>query len=258
MRKIFSATLILSLFIFSSCKEDPIIDTTGDLEINFTAEYGGEPLVIYRDYTFPESELRIRFQKFQYYLSDVSLITDGSSDVTILSEIELLEAFNNHDTDEKAELGEGRKYETIPTGTYSGLRMGIGVSNELNVRNTEYPLSHPLGKNFWDGWSSYIFAKIEGNMDVNADGEYGTESAEKFVLHTGSNTVYQTITFPEPIVISDNANTLMNISVDVKDLFTNTEGELYDIINENTTHDPASLESGLFLMENFNRAMVVE
>ena len=253
--------LFCALFFigFTSCKPDEVIDEnrTANVEVNFTTEYAGTPLVMFAEETYPESSMTMRIKKTEFFITDLVLLQDGSSDETELSEVELLK-FSDFSSEETAERGTARAYENIPVGTYSGVRMGLGVNPDLNRATTgEYGQGDPLGQNFWDGWSSYVFAKFEGDLDVNNNADFNDDDDISFALHTGSNEAFRTVTLNMPVVVTADENNVISIAFDMQKLFVSGDGVVYDIISTPTSHTSDNLDAINELSDNFANAFSV-
>lgn len=259
MKNLFFLFCALFLIGFTSCEPDAVVDEnrTANVEVNFKTEYAGTPLIMFADETYPESSMTMRVKKTEFFITDLVLLQDGSSDETELSEVELLK-FSDFSSEEAAARGTARAYENIPVGTYSGVRMGIGVNPDLNRATTgEYGQGDPLGQNFWDGWSSYVFAKFEGDIDVNSNGNFDDEDDLSFALHTGSNEAFRTVTLNMPIVVSADENNIISIAFDLQKLFISPNGEVYDIIESPSSHTTGDLDAIIELSDNFANAFSV-
>ncbi len=254
MKKILFSTLALVVLLMVSCKPDPIIeeDKTANIEVNFVAEYQDSPLVVFgEDYSYPELGNAFNVKKFQFLITDLVLLKDGTGDATELAEVELIE-FTDKTTEDLAVKGTARSYESIPVGEYSGIRFGFGVNNELNRAETQenYTAGEPLTKDFWAGWNSYIFSKIEGDFDMNGDGLYDDASDFSYSLHTGTNEGYNVITINAPITVAVDSDNVTKIVVDLGKMLGN-DSEVYDIvdIDNRTTHSLDNVGEVLQLLD---------
>ena len=90
MKKLLLLTLLALPLLASDCdKESELIKGTVDL--NFVGDFGDSPLLMYaREYPY-EDGMNVKFQLFQFYISEVTLLKEGNSaeDVEIL-EVELV------------------------------------------------------------------------------------------------------------------------------------------------------------------------
>jgi len=261
MKHILFSSFALAILLMVSCKPDPVIgeNTTASIEVNFVAEYKGNPLVIFgENYTYPAPENTFNVKKFQFFITDLVLLKDGTGDATELAEVELIE-FTDKTTLDLATKGTARSYESIPVGEYSGIRFGLGVNNELNKAETQenYTSGDPLTNDFWPGWNSYIFSKMEGDFDMNGDGLYDDDSDFSYSLHTGTNDGYNLITLNAPISVVADANNVTKIVVDFEKMLTSSEGDVYDVIETRTTHSLSNIDQVLELLENSKDAFSI-
>jgi hypothetical protein len=261
MKKILFSTLTLALLLMVSCKPDPVVeeDRTANIEVNFVAEYQNSPLVVFgEDYTYPEFGNTFNVKKFQFLITDLVLLKDGTGDATELAEVELIE-FTDKTTEDLAVKGTARSYESIPVGTYSGIRFGLGVNNELNKAETQedYTAGEPLTLDFWSAWNSYIFSKMEGDFDMNGDGLYDDSTDFSYSLHTGTNEGYNVITLNAPITVTANSDNVTKIVVDFEKILISSTGETYDVIETKTTHSLGDIDKVLQLLDNSKNAFSI-
>ena len=220
--KIFSRLFLLLLLAgttFYACMDDDDSlgpNETTELRIDFRGEFNGEPLAIQREtYAYADSQ-DVNLQLFQYYVSDLALIPAGGGPDVPLSEI-LLVRYNSALDDEL----DTRTF-TVPGGAYSGLRLGLGVSPDLNaIDPNNFSANDPLNENeFWNANARYVFAKIEANTDLDADGTLESN----LTLHMGADTLYRTLTLNQPFTLDGNGDPTLTV---VADVFSTLAG--YDI-----------------------------
>ncbi len=233
------ALLGLSLTFFSAdCggREDDLVDEFGEVELNFQGFFGAEPLVMLaKEYDY-EAGMDVRFQLFQFYVSEINLISKSGEKVR-LGEIELIN-FENVQSDEAASKGLSFAFGNIPAGEYRAIEMGIGVSGDLNEKApSDYAVGHPLAfqGNYWSGLSSYIFTKIEGNADLNGDGEF----TEKLTFHIGEKEdvpLYQTISLDYDLTVSKDQSTVLPLSVDLKQVISPNSSNFLDFREVSQDH----------------------
>ena len=102
----------------------------------------------------------------------------------------------------------------------------IGVSPEDNAKEpADFPSDNVLSNaaEYWPGWSSYIFAKVEGFIDLDGDGDEETG----FALHMGADDAFRSVTISDKMVLDEN-NTKLYIDINLENLFMNN-GVMYDI-----------------------------
>lgn len=73
---------------------------------------------------------------------------------------------------------------------YIGLKIGFGVFFEFNVIILfDYDLMYLLFQNYWEDVFSYIFFKVEGNVDLDVDGQF----QDKFIYYVGGDNNYSMV-----------------------------------------------------------------
>jgi len=244
--------LLFGAFSLSTCKDD---DEPADQQDNFTltfrATYDGELLEKYKNY--PYGDKVILFDKFNTYLSDIALL-DGTSE-RLLSDIEMVNFTPDLAPDNKT-VEVTYKF-TVPSGDYTGLKIGYGVKADLNAKDpADFPTDHPLyiESEYWSGWKSYIFTKVQGKVDLDGD---NTPEANIF-YHCGSDPVYNEATFSKNISIAGTGSLV--VEIDLKKLFT-FDGQLLDLTqsgNRTTSHDASNIALGEKVMGNFKNATILK
>lgn len=214
---------------------------TGDLLFNVKLEYQGQPLVIFDDYVYPDGK-KLNFTRVSFYTSDLKL------DETLVSEVDFHNLTNSHSTAELAEIGYSMLYENVPLGSYSEVSFNIGVPAELNAKDPgEFPSGHPLAKpaENWFSWKSFIFLKIEGNIDFNND----DVKEAGFALHTGSDEALRKIRIDYPIEVFSSVQREVNLTFDIYDLFNGPE-RIYPIEEYPQIHSLTQLDGVIELSNN--------
>ena len=205
----------------------------GSLEIVFKGSFGADPLYMFdRAYNY-RGDAEIKWQLFQFYLSDLELISSNSAlESQQLSPVELVD-FGNIQSEREALEGFSLRFDDLEVGTYSGLQFGLGVAPELNTTQpSDYSPAEPLAQvsSYWEAASSYIYTKIEGNADLDLDGQFGEED-EKITYHLGASELYQKRTLPINIEIRENSTTTFVVNVDLLKALTedSTNGTFIDL-----------------------------
>lgn len=248
--RVLSFALLCSLLL-TTCKDDP---TTGDLDVVFTATYDDEPLVFLAEtYTYP-SGVDMQFQLVNYFVSNVTLVHANSSEDHLLSDVELLNFDDLYDR-AAAQAGLTRTYTAIPPGEYVGIRIGLGLSPELNATQPgDYNASHPLAENYWSIAKGYIFSKVEGVADLDGDSNFETG----LTYHTGKSDLYLEKTFNTAISIKAGEASAAQVVLDVAKILESGTGEFLDISQPTNTIDHSvKPEVYTFLWENFTNAFTV-
>ena len=257
MRKyyLFFILAIISISISCKPKKDTDLEKTSNVDLVLKAKYGNAPLILNKSYKYNDS-LSIRFNKFNFYISDMALLVStciGSQ--VALSEVEIVD-FNKTNVDSLSALaGYTLELKKIPVGEYVGIRFGIGVPSDLNRDNPDkYSLSHPLGQpdEYNNEWKSYIFSKIEGGVDTNNDGIYDLDIA----YQTGSNENYKEVCLFGDVLLQPDALGEIVLDIDLKKLFI-TDEKTFDIINMPTTYTEQGAEAAKIIMKNFKDAFTL-
>lgn len=242
--------LAASLVFFAACKDNNPVQQN-NFTLTFRALYDGQSLEKGKNY--PYADKVILFDKFNTYLSDIILLKGAEE--TRLSDIEWVDFTPDVAPDNKAV--DVTVKCTVPDGNYTGLKIGYGVRPDLNAKKpSDYPVGHPLylENEYWNGWNSYIFTKVQGRYDLNGD---NVPEANLF-YHCGSDAVYNTATFAKDIRVSGDASLV--VVFDLKKLFT-FDGQLLDLTdpaNQATSHDAGNIALGQKVMFNFKNATVLQ
>jgi hypothetical protein len=251
--KVFTALFLLgSILLFLPACEEESGTGLADVELQFNALFDTEPLVMLDETYSYEADMDMKLQLFQFYISDVQLIKSGTAQAgQELIDIELVsfgEVFSRAD----AEQGLSFQVADVPTGTYEGIRFGIGVSSDLNqTQPGDYTPPHPLDGHYWSWATGYVFTKVEGIADLDQDGVF----EEKLTFHIGKDENYRTVTFNQAIEIRDNSE--IDFTVDLRRVLVDAQGEFLDFRQTSVDHtnDPAI---GIFLMDNLVQAIELE
>ena len=253
MQKIWLPTALLAVAFLTGCKkeEHPVTDAKTDFDITFRATYDGEQVRRYTNYSFDGAP--IQFTGYALFLSDITLLK-GTEEIR-LSEIEYVNFFPSNLTSDLSDAPV-LTFEQVPEGEYTGIRLGFGVKPALNALNPgNFRPGEPLFNEFeyWAGWDSYIFSRIDGSYDPNSDGVFETT----LVYHCGGDGVYREFTFEKPIHIHAGAADL-GIDFDLKKMFVMPDGSLYDIVtNYATSNNPNNIVVASVLMDQYQRATVI-
>jgi hypothetical protein len=256
MKLINGILVVTAAFFFAACDkmEDPE-PATRDLEITFKALYDGNRLVKNIDY--PYADYKVQFSLFTSYFSDIRLLksTETGTSEVLLSEVEYIDftpqnAANDSAVDVTIRL-------KAPEGDYTGIKMGYGVKPSLNAKApADFPTGHPLNREveFWPGWKSYIFNKIEGQGDGNNDG-----IPDIFLIyHCGSDKVYREYEFMQPITVGEASQ--LTVEFDLKNLF-QVDNQWFDMTipsNQFTSNLATDVRVATILMDNFGRATKIK
>ena len=222
------------------------------VKLNFKGFYGEAPLVMFeREYAY-EGNMALKMQLFQFYLSEVRLLKGG--DEVLLTDIDLI-SFGDVYSDEEAAEGKNSSPAVVPPGTYDGIAFGFGVSPGLNATiPPDYPLTHPLGENYWEAAGSYIFFKFEGNVDLEPNGDF----SDKLTFHVGGNDNYRQLAFDKPITVEDEKETTLQFNIDLRKILVDQNtGEYLDFRQVMQSHSNES-PSATFMTNHVMDAIEME
>lgn len=255
MNKIlFSCALVLSFGLFT-CEKEKNQSDDGQLTLSFKGHFDNSNLKMFTaEYPY-EDNMKLRFQLFQFYISDVALLkTDNAAgDSLRLIDIELV-SFKNVQSDAAADKGITFSLKDIPPGTYKGIKFGIGVSADLNaVGPSSYTPPHPLDDNYWSWAAGYVFSKIEGNADLDNSGKFAT----KLTFHVGGNDFYRKKVLLKNIEIKEKGNTALNLEVDLHRVLAKSTSDYLDFRKVTQDHS-GNLTIAKFIADNLQEAVKLE
>jgi len=255
----FFLVVLLTGISLTSCTNDnnqPVQAPEGDVKLTFKANFKNEPLLMYDDTYDYEAGMKLRFQLFQFYISHLKLITEMED--TLSGGEELLDialvSFKDVNNMPAAEEGIVFQVEDVPAGKYKGIKLGVGVSDDFNATQPgDYPAGHPLSDNYWTAATGYIFSKIEGNADINGDGDF----SEKLTFHTGASELYREKVFIEDFEVKQGEPLELNFNIDLNNVLVKNAGEFLDFrqVTQDHTND---MEVAAFIANNLGNALSLE
>jgi len=248
-RKIAIATLVAGIsLVFIQCKDPEGNRQVSDLKVTFKVTYDGSSLEKYKDYLYDNHPLE--FSRFTLFLSDVTLL-NGAEGVKV-SDVEYLDFLPDNASDNLSVLV-SYTFKEVPDGTYTGIRMGYGVNATNNAKDpSDFPPSNPLynDNEYWLGWKSYIFCKIEGQGDADNDGQFD----HFLIYHCGGDGVYKVFEQVVPITVSPEAQPVQ-VEFDLRKLFIMDDGRYYNmVVNPATSNKKDSLRIANDIMRKFGEA----
>lgn len=233
------AFYILTVFIILGCTDKE--DGTGDLNITMNLTYDGEPLVMFQNYEYPDGRT-INFSRFSLYLSNIKL------DEQLISDIEYHTITDSHVDLAGAEAGYQWKITGIESGDYNSINFAVGVDETQNAKDPGlFESGHPLAKpaEHWFSWSSYIFLKLEANMDSNNDGNNDFPIA----LHLGSDDAFRIINLNKVIKINADETSETNIIFDLYEFLGGIDNT-YDVDSNPQIHSLEQQDAVVELANN--------
>lgn len=210
----------------------PTPDPIGTLRVIIRPTWDGAPFAMNAVY-HNVSGYRVKVEALKFYLGNVRLTNAGFFATT--KDVEYFDLRYNGDT---------VIWTGVPSGTWTGLRMGLGVPQALNDADPiVYPAGHPLSLEhgtYWTWATAYRFVMFDGRYDL--DGAGTGPVMQPFSMHTGLNICYREfdVQLATPLVITGQnmATVVLNLAVDE---FFHGDGGTLDLATENQSHgnDPA-------------------
>ena len=169
-----------------------------------------------------------------------------------LLDVELV-TFKDVQTLEQANEGVSFLIEQIPVGDYQGIRLVIGLTPELNATQpSDYVAGDPLSDHYWSWALGYVFTKIEGNADLNGDGNFD----EKLTYHIGHNDLAREKTFSGDITLEQGRTADIFFEVDALDVIRNQSTFIdFRITPQDHTND---MDLARFISDNLFNALIMK
>lgn len=254
MNKILFFLALVFCFGLLGCDKDKNQSNDGQLTLSFKGHFDDDRLKMFTTEYPYEDNMKLRFQLFQFYISDVALLkTDNpAGDSLQLIDVELV-SFKNIQSDVAADKGITFILKDIPPGSYKGIKFGLGVSADLNaVGPSSYTPPHPLDDNYWSWAKGYVFTKMEGNADLDNSGKFAT----KLTFHCGENEFYRRKVLLKNIEIKAKDNTDLNLAVDLHRVLAKSATEYLDFrkVTQDHTTDRSVAK---FIADNLQEAIKV-
>ena len=223
------------------------------MELTFKGKFGDETFLINKD-DYQYNNMDIRFEQFNFYISNVVLVKEGLSgqEETELFEIDFVDLSFKPSEISEAEAGITIKISNVPVGEYDAIKFGLGVPADLNKSSwDEFGEGHPLRRvlHHWAAWESFIFSKTEASVDIDNDGGF----VHKLSYHTGSDAAYRTKYAAKSITLTKDEVTNVSFDVDAKMMFQNV-----DIIQDFGTHNLANIALIERIMDNLEEVITVK
>lgn len=241
MKRILFLTAIPILFLLHGCSDDPV-----ELNIRFFLTYQDEPLIMLQNYSYPDGRL-MRISRVSFYLSDIAISTDDG--MHEISDVAFLDLSSSHATADAASRGFSFYSEILDMDRPDRLTFNVGLTNEQNSTSpSDYTSDHPLSRTgeYWTGWQSYIYVKVQGMIDLDNDGDPETGMA----LHLGSEPILRTMDLNFP----DDSGS-MDVVIDIRRFF---EGDrIFDIDSSPQIHSLEQIDAAIELIDNFCEAIQV-
>ena len=254
LNKLIFLLSLTTLVFLVSCEDDaPVTPQKANLHLRLALNYSGEPLVMFEPYTLNDS-VRVLFSRFSMYITDLEL-SNGSSPGIPLEEIGFHNLTDNFLDAQSAVEGYSLEFQDIEPGVYSGLKFGLGLPPDLNgMQPEDFEMDHPLHapEEYWLGWQSYVFVKIEGKIDADSDPE---EFEGNMALHLGGDQIFRTVQLNETINLESGKTTEAVLNIDLFDMFHPADSEAYDLLARPMIHSTSHLPQANELVDNLANAI---
>jgi len=260
MKKLLFLSAIFFVLLSSKCEDDnppePTDTDTATLELNFKSVFSGDPLLMYAsDYPY-EDNMAVRFQLFQFYISEVELLSEGYTDTggEMVLDVDLV-SFKDIQSVVAAEEGVTVSIPNLGADkSYTGIRFKIGVAPNLNSTTPgDYSVDHPLSNHYWSASMGYVFSKIEGNADLDGSGSF----SEKLTFHTGTDTFLRDVIFSTSFDLLEGETTNIEFEVDLQKVLVRDNGEFMDFRVTSADHTSNPDVAG-FIADNFPNAIQIK
>jgi hypothetical protein len=243
MKHIWIYGFLFFILINTACNKDETVDVS----LRFNLFYDGSPLVMFQEYAYPDGKA-FQFTRVSFFISDLRLDTDQGE--VVIKEVDFINLTQSHS--DPASAQEGFLYYTgsVPASSINRLSFNVGLTPEQNQTvPADYASGHPLARpgEYWLAWDSYIFAKIEGWVDLDGDGQVESGVA----LHLGSDAVQQKMAF-------DLESGTENIQLDLELKTTFEQDSIYDIETTPQIHTLSQLPYALELAQNLGKSFNVK
>ena len=230
MNKIAVISMLSLIVGFTACSPDESVQT-GEAQLSFKLEYGGNPLVVDAAYDYQSNS--VRFSEFNFIYSNLKLLrADGSS--IDLEEVGYLD-FGDTNTEESAVNGLNKSFVDLPMGSYTGISFTYGLDDSyLNKTPADFSTDNVLSNAglYWVAWGNYIICKLEARFESNGDGLYDDAS---FQYHLGGDTAYRTVTIDREFDLITDGITSIDLVLDLRKILL-IDNELIDPFEFNNTH----------------------
>jgi hypothetical protein len=231
MKKFWVLLIPVLAFSILSCNDENE-EAFGDVNLQFVAKYGADPVVIGEAYDFDQG--KIFFDKLRVYITNLDLKSDPGTEYEV-RDVEVLDFTNNNVNENAAAEGVTIMAEDMPVSGYRGLDFNVGLTNELNgMIPADFPASHPLSNTepYWSDWESYIFVTISGRADLDNDGTF----EQGFVYHVGGNSTRRNVSLDDRIIVVDGQSVNSKINFDLEKVLHDSNGTPFDIAAISQVH----------------------
>lgn len=224
----------------SSCGEEEMMNSS----VKFKMKYDDAPLVMFEELQYPDGK-NMFFTRISFFVENLKLVNSSGQEFMLLDR-DYVDLTADHGTNSSAEAGTFLGNIDLSPDVYN-VNFDIGVNSNDNKKTPiDFTSDDVLSRTseYWVGWKSYIFARVEGKIDLNGDGVI----EEGFSLHMGGDDAFKSIVCNDKVV--DDHNSEIVIEIDLEKLF-GSGNNLYDIAANPQIHAPTQNEFVKELAANF-------
>ncbi|MES2645492.1 MAG: MbnP family protein [Bacteroidota bacterium] len=206
--KIIACFLVLAIAL-SGCKKNVTGSSSYPIKISFVNLAGTVPLVLNTAYTNPHGE-PVTFKKFEYYISNISLVNTAGNETKIAGLYFLVDHENPASTSFEI---------TINGNEYKAIKFLIGVDSTRNVSGVQTGALDPVNGMFWTWNTGYIMAKMEAISAVST-APFSAVTYHIGGFKTGENSLKQiTLNLPENVILKPTASSEIVINANAMSWF---------------------------------------
>ena len=210
-------TIFSSILSCSSCRKEPLVGPSATVQISIKTVFGDEPFIIGKEYDYP-SQGSMRVDDLAVFLSDISLVTANSTDEVALDDIAYLDIASIQYDMNTANQGWSQSYFSVPLGDYTGIKFGLGVTQEENSQDPkQFSSGSPLGvlERYSSQFHSYVFEDIGGKYYVGDD-------TTDFRIRIVEDQMYKQVSLSKSFSVKESGNEI-EIIFDLKKVFQSTD-----------------------------------
>lgn len=212
---------VVASLLFLGCDADSMHDSDNvDLSLRVQGVFGEQELAT--GTLYDHNGAKIDISAARLYLSEIVLTQANGTEVRLTSDPVTVPAKDADGNDithtltdkvvlAKHDLGESESHlGTVPAGNYSGMSFRIGIIGQDNrVDASQVPATHPMAKqtdknNHWSWASGYIYLRMDGQVDTDADGTVDSN----WEAHIGGNANSRVVVLDTPFALDEKANEL--------------------------------------------------
>ncbi|RQO29803.1 hypothetical protein DBR32_14560 [Taibaiella sp. KBW10] len=203
-----SLTVMAGIMLFTSCDKKKTPEAAkGTATVQIANKAGSQTLVLNTGTYLNQNGDTFSVNMYKYYISNIELIReDGSS---------YKEDYSYHLVDEAQTASKSFQLKAIPAGTYTKMKVVLGVDSTHNVSGAQTGDLDPILGMFWEWNTGYIMAKIEGRSPQSGN----TQKIISFHLggFSGQYSSVKTVMYnlPQALNITATGSPKINIESDI-------------------------------------------